>query len=102
MWKIYYDKGTFDSTQGDPEDAPTHGVLVIAFYDHGERRLVKGWDWYYFKDGQWWGSEIHGVVDQFMTYPRDVRALKQGRTVMDRPYQQAIDDAINDLPLQQP
>jgi len=29
-WRIYYaDGSTFDNTQGNPEDAPTTGVIAI-------------------------------------------------------------------------
>lgn len=100
MWKIYYDNGTFDSTQGGPEDAPAHGVLVIAYYDNGQRRIVQKWDWYFFKDGQWWGADTHGLLDQLMMFPKEVRAVKMGRTVMDDVFQKALGSAIHDLPLE--
>ena len=82
-WRIYYDDfSTFDSTQGAPEDAPPYGVLHIVFYDDDDRRLILSkFDFYYHKAGQWWGSDLTGMIDQFTAFPNECRALKVGRTV---------------------
>jgi len=90
-WRFYYDDGsTFDSTQGEPEDARSRGVQCIVFpHPDVGRMVMHGWDWYYYDkpSRMWWGSDIHGVLDQFMTRPHEVCALKQGRSVTTGDYQ---------------
>ena len=52
-WRIYYDDGmTFDSSDGEPCDAPGHGVIAIVEKDSTHGRVVlNGWNWYY-HDGE--------------------------------------------------
>ena len=88
-WRIYYaDGSTFDSSEGEPEDATAFGVVVIAQTRapddvHGlERELQHGWDWYWWhaERGEWWGSDIHGLLDHLL-HRTPVRAVVQGRSV---------------------
>jgi len=97
-WRIYYDDGsTFDSSQGEPEDAPSFGVVFIPQPDEQVGRMVmQGWDWYYFnKSGQWWGCDIYGLLDRLL-HNLPTRALKQGRTMGNDAYQKLRSVATND------
>lgn len=56
MWRIYYTDGsTFDSTQGEPWDAPRYGVQVIVqdHVDPQERPYLVWQGDYYIWKGQW-------------------------------------------------
>ena len=67
-WKIYYSDGsTFDSTQGEPDEAPAFGALVIVqFYNDGRsKNLLTGGDYYVFlESGSWVGCDLTGLVDR--------------------------------------
>ena len=100
QWRIYYDDfSTFDSNNGEPEDAPAWGVICINQPDPKTNVMrMHRWDYYYWhrKYGQWWGSNLIGMVDQFATYPRDVVALKVGRNADNAVFQAITDMAIAD------
>ena len=67
-WRIYYTDGTtFDSTQGNPDDAPAFGVQVIVqLSDNGRLRdTLKGSDYYvYIPSGFWTGMDFTGLLDR--------------------------------------
>ena len=82
-WRIYYaDGSTFDSTEGEPHEAPSVGFIVSVGYDeNGDRYLMHGWDHYCYDkaSSQWWGMDLMGVFDRLR---RNVLyAYKEGRTV---------------------
>lgn len=86
-WRIYYGcGGTFDSTEGPPPAAPPHDVQAVVQPDPRVGRIVlQRWDWYYYRSdvGQWWGSDIHGLLDQFMHHASAITAVTQGRHAAD-------------------
>ena len=98
-WRIYYsDKPPFDSTMGQPEDAPSHGILCIVYPDLEHGRLVMhGWDWYFYHDleGNWWGADVHGLLDQ-LCHNEPIRAVKQGRNASREVWRTALHDATHD------
>lgn len=98
-WRIYYDNGTTcDSRSRDPESAPSFGVVVIAFPDPVVGRvLMHGWDWYYWvpTEGQWWGSDIHGLLDRLL-HNLPLQAVKQGRNVSNLQYAEIMGRARDD------
>ena len=97
-WRIYYDDfSVFGNDFGEPEDAPAYGVLHIVFYDDsGTRLILSKFDYYYYKNQQWWGSDLTGLLDQFTTFPRECRALKIGRTVSTEIWRQTHINAAHD------
>ena len=99
-WRIYYGDGkTFDSMQGGAEAAPSYDVQVIvsSSSDYG-RVLLRRWDWYYLRGDEWFGSDIHGLLDQLLNDRENrIRAVKQGR-VLDTPTYDAIVRAALDDP----
>lgn len=96
-WRIYYDDGsTFDSSMGEPEDAPGFGVqCVVEADDDAGRVVLAGFDWYYYHCGscRWWGSDIHGLLDKLL-HRIDVEALMQGRNCVD--FNAILHKATND------
>lgn len=82
-WRIYYADGTtFDSTQGEPEQAPPLGFICAIGYDEaGRRYIMHGWDHYQWDvvTAQWWGMDMCGLFDRLTR--NLVVAYKQGRTV---------------------
>ena len=96
-WRIYYDdRTTFDSLNGEPEDAPAFGIQCIVEHDDDVgRTIINGFDWYYYhpESGKWWGSDIHGLLDKLL-FRIGVTALLQGRNHADyhEIYQLALDD----------
>ena len=99
-WRIYYDDGSvFDSSNGEPEDAPSFGVLCIVFPDNDHGRLVmQGWDWLYYHEveGNWWGADIHGLLDGLL-HNKPIRAVKQGRNAPALVWREVLNRATNDL-----
>lgn len=101
-WRIYYDDGTvYDNTMGSPEDAPNLGVMVVSCYEKGSgRQIYYNFDWYYFKDfgdgREWFGADIYGLLDQLLTYPKQIKCIKQGRSVRNEIFREILKKAIND------
>lgn len=99
-WRIYYSNGLmFDSSMGDPVDAPAYGVICIVQPDEMVGRVIMhGWDWYYFvpEDRQWWGSDIFGVIDR-LCHRLPVVALLQGRNVSNKDFGLIMGRADKDL-----
>lgn len=98
-WRIYYGDGsTFDSLQGSPESAPPYGVQVIASVhpDYG-RVLLRRWDWYYIHDGEWFGSDVHGLLSQLMhDQYKLISAVKQGQVLSTPRYTAIVERARSD------
>lgn len=97
-WRIFYDDGTtFDSTQGEPHEAPAWGFVCAVGYDDADKRYVMcGWDHYCFDRGadQWWGCDMVGWLDRSL---RGVMyAHKAGRTVTNAQYKAIIKAAQDD------
>lgn len=102
-WRLYYSNGTvFDNTMGEAEDAPTLDVQVVACYEKGSgRQLYYNFDWYYYKVwedgfGEWFGADIFGLLDQLLNCPRQVKCIKQGRSVRNEVFRGILKQAIND------
>lgn len=100
-WRIYYSDGsTFDSTQGEPEDAPGLGVVCIVQKcpDRG-RMVMERWDYYYHRAGAsrpWWGADLFGLIDQLTSSPKGTQAVKAGRTVSIEEFQRIHIEAVRD------
>lgn len=103
-WRIFYDDGTtFSDLDGQPHEAPPRGFICAVGYDErGRRYIMHGWDHYYFdrEANQWWGCEIHGLIDRLCM--NRVYAYKLGRTVMVSEWQRlmAAADADPDFPVE--
>ena len=98
-WKIYYGDGsTFDDTQGEPEDAPGHNVQCIVFSDHDHgRTILQRFDWYFYRKGQnWWAGDLYGALDLFTNFPKEMSALKAGRSVDNEAYREILERAVQD------
>ena len=106
-WKIWYESGeTFDSTMGEPHEAPPDGVLVVAYTNTREKSAVTGinaprihrWDWYLWRKDmkQWLGCDAWGLVDQVKHNFILLGAVIQGRNaaneVFDAVYKAAMED----------
>ena len=98
-WRIYYDDlTTFDSTQGTPEEAPSHGIICIVQPDEsGGRMVLCGWDWYYYnpEGGSFWGSDVHGLLDRLL-HNIPTRAVKIGRMVTSEKFHAIRNKALVD------
>lgn len=90
-WRIYYSDGTtYSSVDGEPTDAPAHGVIcVVCPHEDVGRTVMHGWDWYYYVPStkNWWGSDIHGLLDRLL-HNLEVVGLKQGRSVATPKYRE--------------
>lgn len=98
-WIIFYGDGsTFDSTQGEPADAPTYDICCMAVPDQDVGRIVLyGWDWYIYKEGkypEWSGHDIHGFIDQLLHNFKDIRAVVQGRCYATRQFKDIYQRAV--------
>jgi hypothetical protein len=98
-WKIFYGDGSvFDESCGTAESAPSHDVQVIvsSHPDYG-RVLLRRWDWYYLNDGEWFGSDIHGLLDQLLHDTKNqIKAVKQGRVLSTPDYEAIVRSARED------
>ena len=90
MWCIWYVDGTtFSSDDGNPEDAPGAGVVVIAqdggshddpYVTGGQQwKTVSGYDWYIYDQGFWFSTNMQGLT-QYITEP-GAKIIKAGRWV---------------------
>ena len=98
-WRIYYaNSHTADSADFDPQQAESFGVVAVVFPDEEVGRVVMhGWDWYYYRTdhGQWWGSDIHGLLDGLL-HNLPITAVKQGRNVDNKTFRKIMHLAAND------
>lgn len=98
-WRIYYDdESTFDSSMGEPEQAPSYGVIcIVQPHEDSGRIVVSGYDWYYYVPDidEWWQSDIHGLTDR-LCHNMPTFAVKQGRSAPDVIYKRIIARAIHD------
>lgn len=96
MWIIYYDdKSTFDSTQGEPKDAPAWGVQVIAQEDDlVGRYFIQGHNYYWWLRGYWVGGDRDGLLDYLAhNGPGPVR---MGRGISPREYRAIVQKATEE------
>jgi hypothetical protein len=97
-WRIYYDDGsTFSSLDGEPHEAPPRGfICVVGYDDKNGRYILAQWDHYYYdkEADQWWGCDIHGLIDRLCM--NRIYAYKLGRTVTSTEYQKIMDSADKD------
>lgn len=70
VWRIYYgDKTTFDNSMGEPQDAPTTGVICIVQKHPDAGFIVSAMkDFYWWYNDEWWGSDQAGYY-QYMFSP---------------------------------
>lgn len=96
QWRIYYGDGsTYDSTTGNPEEAPPLNVQLIIMSDtENGRRILHLWDWYYWTGIEWWGSDLHGMLDNLLH--GKIVAVKQGRNVSNKTYHDLMKKATQD------
>ena len=99
MWKIYYDDGFVfegDENAEIPKSRRT-GVIVIAEedQDHG-RNLWQGADWYFCRNGRWYGADLFGVLDQTMHCIEELNWVLAGRTVEEEKYNLIVKKAMTD------
>lgn len=96
-WRIYYDDGsTFDNTNGEPSDAQGYGIIAIVEADDAMGRVVlNGWDWYYHDGQNWWGADIHGLLDR-LCHNLPTFGVKQGRMVSADTWKDTLDRAVTD------
>lgn len=98
-WRIYYDEGlTFDSSDGEPNDAPAYGVVAICTKDDKHGRLVlNGFDFYCYhtESKEWFGCDQWGMIDKLL-HNLPFASWKMGRTVRTLEFDQIIELATND------
>lgn len=98
-WRIYYDDGmTFDSSDGEPDDAPSYGVIAICTRDDKCGRLViNGFDFYCFQteSEEWFGCDQWGLLDKLL-HNLPFASWKMGRTVRTEMFDCILHEAIND------
>lgn len=86
QWRIYYADGTtFDSSQGEPEDAPaTRVILIIQRHEDPRERSYFQWrnDYYLFKDKRWYAVDYGALLFYWFIEKYDhPRACLAGETV---------------------
>ena len=103
-WKIWYaDESTFSSDDGNPEDAPGLGVVVIGqeWDESGKRcfqagteiaRNINGYDWYIVRDGYWFATNLVGLT-QYFAEP-GFKVVKVGQWVAPERYDRLMQAAI--------
>ena len=81
---------------GRPEAAPPHGVLCVVARDENLGRVVlNGWDWFYFDGADWWGADVHGLLDRLL-HNLPTTAVKQGRMAPTAVWRDVLDAAVTD------
>jgi hypothetical protein len=94
-WRIYYDNGsTFDSLQGEPEQAPSIGVICIKHFIENEWRIQAFTDYYIREKDEWWGADAPGFW-QYMFRP-GFKVVKFGTNIKDEPFQKIVTQARED------
>ena len=99
-WRLYYGDGSvFSNEDGEPQDAPCTNVMCAAYYDEdNRRRLAHSADYYFYKDGKWYGIDLFGLWD-YLSLP-GLKTVKFGRLIGDLQYRAVMSKAMNDMPLE--
>jgi hypothetical protein len=95
QWRIYYGDGsTFSDEDGSPEQAPAVNVQVIAqAADPGiGRRTCARYDFFWFDNGEWHGSDLFGLFDFLMRSS----VVKFGRVVPRLEFEALLNRAVTD------
>lgn len=103
-WRIYYaDGSTFDSTQGEPVDAPLDGfICAVGYTAVGKRYITHGKNHYIWheEEQEWWAIDWHGILDRVRMFAREDKnpfpAYKEGRMVGDQRFQELMNLAHRD------
>lgn len=94
-WRIYYaNNTTFDDTQGEPQDAPSTGVICIKHFIEGEWRMSAFTDYYIRENNEWWGADAPGFW-LYMFRP-GFKVVKFGENIPDEPFQKILAKARED------
>lgn len=99
-WKIFYSDGTtFDSSQGEPHEAPIKHFICALGYDpvDGKRYQMHGWDFYRWDrdNKQWWGFDRQGR-DTRLEDGDEIYAYKVGFTVTKAKFLSIMDTSHRD------
>lgn len=67
-WRAYFADGTTQAGSGPPRPwVATRGLVAVVQRDpaDGSRHVLSGHDWYWYDpgDAQWYGGDVHGMVD---------------------------------------
>lgn len=88
-WRIYYaDESTFDSSMGEPWDAPaTRVVLIVQRHEDPQERPYFQWmdDYYLWKLGRWYATDYSALLFYWFVdkFPHR-RACLAGETVSNK------------------
>ncbi|MDT8442597.1 MAG: hypothetical protein RQ723_13230 [Desulfuromonadales bacterium] len=44
--------------------------------------VLHRWNWYWLRDGVWYGGDVFGLLDQMQHYAHQIECVAQGRTVL--------------------
>lgn len=109
IWRIYYGDGsTFDNTMGEPHEAPSYNVqcvaTLVAGYENQDKLddigfiLLHNWQYYIYRDDIGW----HGcftdfdLLDHFISFGRQIIAVKKARTIPHLDYKRIHARACHD------
>lgn len=97
VFRIYYDNGYVYEGSSPRTVRIRHGVICVVQPDpEVGRSVVDGNDWYYCKNGIWFGADTHGILDQMVHFAEQIDCVLQGRMIDRITYQRIIAAACND------
>lgn len=96
-WRIYYDNSTYSSSDGAPNDAPSYGVICVVQPDNSVGRvIVERWDYYVYRQGEWYGHHLDGLLLELLEHANEIEAVKAGRTIETQLYLSILSRANED------
>lgn len=97
LWRVYYGDGATRGSDEDRATMPRRGVVAVVYPDpETGRAVLHRWDWYYLRRGDWWGSDVFGLLDQMMHYADEIELVLQGRTFTNDRYRAVLARAFAD------
>jgi hypothetical protein len=100
-WRIYYADGTtFDSSQGEPEDAPaTRVIIIVQRHEDPQEHAYFVWmnDYYVWRNGRWYAVDYLALTMYWFIEKYDhPRASMAGETVANDVWQSTMAIAKED------
>lgn len=97
-WIVYYaDGSTFSSAQGEPNDAPSSGVIAVVQPSIMQgREILNRWPCYHWADGRWQKATRWGLFD-LMLSNRDIEGYLQGAIVGEAEFRAIWERAFGDV-----
>ena len=96
MWRVYDDETIVEGEKAELLEKRLGIIAIVQKRELTGREVLNFWDWYYFKEGYWYGADLFGIQDQILHFTDKIDCVLAGRMIKDSMYQKIIARALSD------